>query len=80
MSGLNGQNWEAKKGVKSHEIAKNTYVQFLLSSASNTSLRILHKNTTLNHFCFYQIIISQLSSITYMYIAHLQLKGQLNSE
>ena len=56
MSGPNGQNWEAKKGVKSHEIAKNTFVQFLLSSAINTSLAILHENkkTTLNHFCFYQ--------------------------
>ena len=73
MSGLNGQNWEAKKGVKSHEIAKNTYVQFLLSSVSNTSLRILHKNTTLNHFCFYQIIISQLSSIICtLYILNLE--------
>ena len=44
MSGLNGQNWEAKKGVKSHEIEKDAFAQFLLSSASITSLRILHKN------------------------------------
>ena len=44
MSGLNGQNWEAKKGVKSHEIEKNTFVQFLLASASKSYLRILPKN------------------------------------
>ena len=41
-----------KKRVKSHEIEKNVFVQFLLSSASNTSLRILNENKKpiLNHF------------------------------
>ena len=76
MSGLNGQNWEAKKGVKSHEIAKNTYVQFLLSSASNTSLRILHKHqkNTLQSFLLLSNIISQLNW-HYMYIVHPQLRS-----